>query len=176
MLMVVCGLPAAGKTTLSRVLASGLGSVHLRIDTIEQAIVRSGVAARPLGPVGYTVAHALAADHLRQGLIVVAECVNPLAVSRDGWQGLAEGLSVPFAEVEVVCTDPDEHRRRVRERTVDIPGLPLPSWEEITGNPYEPWTREHIVVDTAHRTVEACAQEVRARIRAIDGPSYDRGM
>ena len=164
MLIVVCGLPAAGKTTLSRVLACGLGAVHLRIDTIEQAIVRSGVAARPLGPVGYTVAHALAADHLRQGLTVVAECVNPLAVTRDGWQGLAEDLSVPFAEVEVVCTDPAEHRRRARERAVDIPGLPLPSWEEITGRPYEPWTREHIVVDTAHRTVEACVQEIRTRL------------
>jgi len=79
MLIIVCGLPATGKTTLSRLLARDLGAVHLRIDTIEQAIVRSGAAERPLGPVGYTVAHALAADQLRQGLAVVAECVNPLA-------------------------------------------------------------------------------------------------
>lgn len=166
MLIVVCGLPATGKTTLSQLLADGLNAVHVRIDTIEQAIVRSGAASRPLGPVGYAVAHALAADHVRQGLDVVAECVNPVAASRDGWLGLAADLDVPFAEVEVVCSDPAEHRRRAIERTVDIPGLPLPSWPEIEGLAYEIWPRDHIVVDTAHRTVEECLREIRAQLPA----------
>ena len=164
MLIIVCGLPATGKTTLSRLLARDLAAVHLRIDTIEQAIVRSGTAEHPLGPVGYTVAHALAADHLRQGLTVVAECVNPLAVTRDGWLGLATDLQMPFAEVEVVCSDRAEHRRRATERTVDIPGLPLPSWEEIATRPYDAWDRDHIIVDTAHRTVEDCLQELGERL------------
>ena len=166
MLIVVCGLPATGKTTLSRLLASDLGAVHLRIDTIEQAIVRSGTAEHPLGAVGYTVAHALAADHLRQGLTVVAECVNPLAVTRDGWLGLAAGIGVPFAEVELVCSDRAEHRRRADERTVDIPGLPLPSWQEITDRPYDAWDREHIVVDTANRTVDQCVKAVLEQLPA----------
>ena len=166
MLIIVCGLPATGKTTLSRLLAGDLGAVHLRIDTIEQAIVRSGAAERPLGPVGYTVTHALAADHLRQGLAVVAECVNPLAVTRDGWLGLATHLGVPFAEVEVVCSDRAEHRRRATGRTVDIPGLPLPSWEEISDRRYDAWDREHIVVDTAHRPVGHCVREVHDQLPA----------
>ncbi|MFC1436756.1 AAA family ATPase [Streptacidiphilus sp. N1-10] len=166
MLIVVCGLPATGKTTLSRLLARDLTAVHLRIDTIEQAIVRSGTAEHPLGPVGYTVAHALAADHLRQGLTVVAECVNPLAVTRDGWQDLAAEVQVPFAEVEVVCSDPAKHRRRAAGRTVDIPGLPLPSWQEIVDRRYDAWDREHITVDTAHRTVEDCLREIRDRLSA----------
>jgi predicted kinase len=166
MLIIACGLPATGKTTLSRLLARELGAVQLRIDTIEQAIVRSGVAGRPLGAVGYVVAHALAADQLRQGLAVVAECVNPLAVTRDGWRDLAAELGVPFVEVEVVCSDQAEHRRRVAERTVDIPDLPLPSWEDIVSRRYDAWDREHIVVDTAHRTVEQCVREVRQQLLA----------
>jgi len=169
MLIVVCGLPAAGKTALSQVLARGLGAVHLRIDTIEQAIVRSGAAGRPLGPVGYTVAHGLAADHLRQGLDVVAECVNPVAASRDGWLGLATDLGVPFAEVEVVCSDRTEHRRRAAERTVDIPDLPLPSWTDIEDLAYEAWSRDHMVVDTAHRTVEECLREIREQLPVAGG-------
>ena len=119
MLIVVCGLPATGKTTLSRLLASDLGAVHLRIDTIEQAIVRSGTAEHPLGAVGYTVAHALAADHLRQRLTVVAECVNPLVVTRDGWLGLAADIGVPFAEVELVCSDRAEHAELNVHRCAD---------------------------------------------------------
>ena len=166
MLIIVCGLPATGKTTLSRLLAGGLGAVHLRIDTIEQAIVRSGTSEHPLGAVGYTVAHALAADQLRQGLTVVAECVNPLAVTRDGWAGLATDMGVPFAEVELVCSDRAEHRRRAAERTVDIPGLPLPSWQQIADRTYDAWGREHIVVDTANRTVEDCVTAVLEQLPA----------
>ncbi|MFC1411923.1 AAA family ATPase [Streptacidiphilus sp. N1-12] len=167
MLVIVCGLPAAGKTTLSRRVARCLGAVLLRIDSIEQAVVRSGVAGHPVGAVGYVVAHAVAADQLRQGLSVVAECVNPVAASRDGWLGLATDLGVPFAEVEVICSDEVEHRRRAAERTVDIPDLPLPSWEQIIGSPYEAWEREHIVIDTAHRSVEDCVAAVLKEIRLI---------
>ncbi|MFG1805040.1 AAA family ATPase [Streptomyces sp. NPDC049040] len=173
MLIVVCGLPATGKTTLSRRLARGLRAVHLRIDTIEQAIVRSGAAGRPLGPVGYTVAHALAVDHLLQGLDVVAECVNPVAASRDGWLGLATDLEVPFAEIEVVCSDPAEHRRRVTGRTVDIPDLPLPTWADVEALAYDTWSRDHIVVDTAHRTVEECLREIDEQLPAA-GPEASR--
>ncbi|MGW3466431.1 AAA family ATPase, partial [Streptomyces olivaceoviridis] len=76
MLIVMGGLPGTGKTTLARLLAARIGAVHLRVDTIEQAIVRSGLAQHPVGPVGYVVGYALAEEHLRQGLTVIAESVN----------------------------------------------------------------------------------------------------
>lgn len=47
MLIVIGGLPGTGKTTLARLLASRIGAVHLRIDTIEQACVHSGPARGP---------------------------------------------------------------------------------------------------------------------------------
>lgn len=49
MLIVIGGLPGIGKTTLARLLAARLGAVHLRVDTIEQAIVRAGLARHPVG-------------------------------------------------------------------------------------------------------------------------------
>ncbi|MEV0617209.1 AAA family ATPase [Nonomuraea sp. NPDC050404] len=156
MLIVVGGLPASGKTTLSRLLASHLGAVHVRIDTIEQAIVRSGLARQPLGPAGYMVGYALAGDHLRQGLTVIAESVNPLTVTRDAWRETGEKAGVPVAEVEVVCTDPAEHRRRVTTRVLDIPDLRPPDWQQVVDREYEPWDRDHIVIDTAGRAPEDC--------------------
>lgn len=149
MLIVMGGLPATGKTTLARLLAARIGAVHLRVDTIEQAIVRSGLARHPVGAAGYVVGYALAEEHLRQGLTVIAESVNPLGVTRDAWSSTAVGAGVPCLEVEVVCSDPAEHRRRVTSRSVDIPDLPLPDWRQVVDREYEPWDREHIVIDTA---------------------------
>lgn len=160
MLIVIGGLPASGKTTLSRLLAGRLGAVHVRIDTIEQAIVRSGLARQPLGPAGYMVGYALAEDHLRQGLTVIAESVNPLRITRDAWREVAVKVGVPVVEVEVVCSDPDEHRRRVTTRSIDIPDLRPPDWQEVVEREYEPWNRDHVVIDTAGRSPEECLMEL----------------
>lgn len=138
MLIVIGGLPATGKTTL-------------RVDTIEQAIVRSGLAHHPVGPVGYVVGYALAKEYLHQGLTVIAESVNPLAVTRDSWRDVETKAAVAVAEVEVICSAPAEHRRRVTSRSVDIPDLPLPDWQQILDRDYASWDREHIVIDTAEQ-------------------------
>jgi predicted kinase len=149
MLIVIGGLPGTGKTTLARLLAAHLHAVHLRVDTIEQAIVRSGLARHPVGPAGYVIGYALAEDLLRQGLTVIAESVNPLAVTRNSWQNAGSQAAVPVVEVEVICSDADEHRDRVTTRSIDIPDLPLPDWQEVLNRDYEPWNREHLVIDTA---------------------------
>lgn len=98
---------------------------------------------------GYAVGYALAEEHLRQGLTVIAESVNPLSVTRDAWRDTAVRAGVRVVEVEVVCSDPAEHRRRVTSRSTDIPDLPLPDWQQVVDREYEPWDRERVVVDTA---------------------------
>lgn len=40
--------------------------------------MRSGSVAHPVGAVGYLFGYALAEEHLRQALTVIAELVNPL--------------------------------------------------------------------------------------------------
>jgi predicted kinase len=74
MLIVLSGLPGVGKTTIARELACALAAVYLRIDSIEQALRQAGLAVKAEG---YAVAHAVAADNLRAGQTVVADCVNP---------------------------------------------------------------------------------------------------
>ena len=147
-LVVLGGLPGTGKSTVAVPLARRLGAVYLRIDTIDQALRDSG-EMRELGGAGYYVAMAVARDQLRLGLTVIAECVNPEALTRDLWRDVAIDTGALLLEVELVCSDVAEHERRVATRTVDVPGLVIPTWQEVLDRRYEGWNRERLVIDTA---------------------------
>lgn len=160
MLIVFGGLPGTGKTTLARMVAKQQRAAYLRIDSIEQAIRASGMLTGEVGPSGYLVAYALAESNLNLGQSVVADSVNPLAITREAWRRAAANASVPCIEIEVVCSDPAEHRRRVETRETDVAGLRLPTWEDVRRRDYEPWNTPRLVVDTASRTVADIAAEL----------------
>ena len=161
MLIVLSGLPGTGKTTIAREVARAVGGVHLRIDSIEQALREAGV---PVEGEGYAIARAVAADNLALGRTVIADCVNPWRLTRDMWREVARGMGSDVLDVEVVCSDPAEHRRRVETRVSDLAGRRLPSWQEVLDRDYHPWDGDRLVVDTARAGVEACVQTIVARI------------
>lgn len=151
MLIVLAGLPGVGKTTMAREYARQIAATFVRIDTIEYALRQSGRVAGAMEDAGYRVAYAVAEDNLRAGLTVVADCVNPVQLTRDAWRAVAERAGVPLVEVEVVCSDSAEHRRRVESRGTDFPGWTL-TWQEVVEREYHAWDRDHIVLDSAGST------------------------
>jgi predicted kinase len=154
MLIILAGLPGVGKTTIARGLACQIGAVHLRIDSIEQALRDSGAFSEPMNDAGYRIGYAIAEDNLRIGRTVIADSVNPLMLTRDEWVAVANSVPVAAIEIEVMCSDAIEHRQRVETRAGDISGLTLPAWPEVVARDYESWNRERIVVDTARQSVE----------------------
>ena len=169
-LISVGGLPATGKTTVARALAAGLRAAYVRIDSIETAISRAeGQFEKTNGwdlPPGYLVGYDVAADQLRNGLDVVAESVNPLLVSRDAWRDTGIRAGARVIEVEVVCSDLDEHRRRAETRVLDVAGLANPTWEQITKREYAIWDRDRVVVDTAILDVGQSTELIRAALNS----------
>ena len=117
--------------------------------------------AEPINDAGYRVAYAIAEDNLRLGRTVISDSVNPIHLSRDAWISVAKRAQVCVAEVEIICSDPLQHRQRVETRASDINGLRLATWEEVISREYEPWHRQHIVIDTAGRHVLESVQELR---------------
>lgn len=165
-LIVLAGLPGTGKTTLARALAGRLGAVHLRIDTIEQALKDRFKDGDDMADAGYRVAYGLAGDNLRLGLDVVADSVNPIAVTRQAWRAVAEAAGAGLLEVEVVCSDTAEHRRRVETRQADIAGHRLPTWREVTERDYESWDRPPLRIDTAATAVEELVETLCRQLAA----------
>ena len=167
LLIVFSGLPGTGKTTLSQALARRLRAVHLRVDTIEQAL--RDLCSMDVQGEGYRLAYRVAADNLRLGMSVVADSCNPVELTRNEWTQVAITSDAGRVNVEVVCSDKVVHRHRVEARTSDVPGLVLPTWEAVVDREYDPWTTGRVVVDTANKTPEESFEEIACSIRSVQG-------
>jgi predicted kinase len=159
-LIIFAGLPGVGKSAIARELARRRKAVYVRVDTIEQPLLDAAVLTR--GDLGYIIAYGLAAENLRLGLEVISDTVNPIALTREAWRKVAVDAGAVSVEVEIVCSDPVEHRRRVETRTPDITGHAPPTWREVETREYHAWTRDRIVIDTAGRDLASCVAELEA--------------
>jgi len=135
-----------GKTTIARELARQLRAVHVRIDSIEEAILDSGVLSSSIDDAGYRVGNAVAADNLRIGRTVIADSVN---LFRFPAMRGSKSRTVPVSAVESrssvqtpknIGIGGNAHIRRSR---IAIPYLARRSLTRLP-----PWNRDHIVIDT----------------------------
>jgi predicted kinase len=162
MLIVFGGLPGVGKSAVAAAVARRLKAAWLRIDVIEVAITRAMDLSKEadIGPVGYVVAYDLARSNLALGVTVVADCVNAIAATRAAWRAVAADAGAACLEVEVVCSDIAEHRRRVEGRLTDPAALSPPTWAEVEARDYEPWPEAQLHLNTATLSAEAAAELV----------------
>ena len=126
----------------------------------------------PVQGEGYRLSYRVASDSLQLGTSVVADSCNPWELTRDEWQAVATDANADYVNIEVVCSDPKEHRNRVETRESPIPGLKLPTWGDVENRDYHPWTRSRIIIDTAGRTRHECFSTLAADIHTLTSPSH----
>ena len=161
-LVVLAGLPGVGKSTLAREVARALGAEWLRVDTIEASLLKAGLARSfETGLAAYVVARDLAEDRLSLAGDVVIDAVNGVEPARTMWRDLARTWGARLCILEVTCPDPVEHRRRVERREAATPPLPSPTWEEVLGREYVPWTEPVLSVDGTRPVAENLPRVLR---------------
>lgn len=151
MLIVMAGLPGSGKSTIADAVAVESKCAVLSVDPIEAAIWRAGVGTdEPTGLAAYLVAEDLARIQLTLGHDVVVDAVNAAEAAREQWRSLARAHDVALLFVEVFCSNPAEHKRRLEARRRDIPGFYEPTWESVEQRrgAFDDWTDERVRLDS----------------------------
>ena len=97
---------------------------------------------------------------------MIADAVNPVEETRAAWREVARRAGKRYVEIEIVCSDQAEHRRRVEARVVDIAEHQLLTWKQVCAREYESW-QAGIVVDTAGRDIDASVSELRKKLEDL---------
>ncbi len=159
-----------GKSTVARMLAQRTAAHWIRVDTIEQAL-RDDRPGVDVAGTGYLVAARLATDTLRIGQNAITDCVNPWSETRAMFRDAAARAGARCLEVEILCSDPAQHRHRVESRRPDIPGHTLPAWTDVLARDYRPWPGADLRLDTATLSPD----EAASRIAAVSRPDLRAG-
>ncbi len=150
-LTVISGLPGTGKSAVATGIATRLNAVHLSIDTAEDAMLGAGLPTGwETGVAAYEVTRAAAEQNLALGWDVVIDAVNDSEPARQTWRHAAGRAAVPLRFVLLICSNQQEHRRRLDSRRRGMRHLPEPTWDDVEtrASGYEPWTDDHILIDT----------------------------
>ena len=142
-LIVMAGLPGAGKSTIGEIVGARLGATVVSVDPIESAILRAGIDAdQPTGLAAYLVAEEIAEKELDSGRTVIVDAVNAAEPARLQWRDLAARADVRLRVIEVVCSDESLHRARLEKRERGLPHLEETTWRAVEQSleEYAPWT------------------------------------
>ena len=164
-LFIFSGLPASGKSTLAKHITKIYRAVYLRIDTIEQGLL--DLCHTEVQGEGYELSYRIANDNLKLGNSVVSDSCNTIDLTRKAWENLASLNGCRYINIEVVCSDKIEHQRRLKERVNEIENLKVLSWEDVVRREYHSWTEDRIIIDTAHKSIMSCVEELVNKIELL---------
>lgn len=117
-LVVVCGLPGAGKTTVSENIAERLDGQLYRTDVIRKELFHDPDYTPEEREAVYAELHRRAKATLDAGRSVVLDGTFKYREHRGESRRAAQNLDVPLALVQVVC-DENVVRERIRARSGD---------------------------------------------------------
>lgn len=163
-LFIFAGLPGSGKSSLVKGLAKATGATYIRIDTVEQAL--RDLCEFNVEGEGYRLSYRVASDNLKMGNNVIADSCNPIELTRMEWIEVGEKANANVVNIEIICSEKSEHRRRIETRASEVIGLKLPSWKDVENREYHPWTSDRIVIDTANKSINSAAQELLNAIQS----------
>jgi predicted kinase len=172
-LVVMAGLPGAGKSTIAEVVGNRLGLPIVSVDPIESAILSAGIDPdQPTGLAAYLVAETMAESVLAGGAGVIIDAVNAVEPAREQWVRLASRQGVPVKFIEVVCSDEDVHRTRLAGRDRRLPNFAEPTWHAVeqSMDEWETWTGSSAAVPRITLdSVEPLGRNVEQALAFIGG-------
>jgi len=177
-LIIMRGLSASGKSTVSRQLLDRLGAIRIRSDVERKRMfnatdsdpsankIDSGIYSAKASEQTYARLAMLATTIIDAGYSVIVDAAFLKHEQREPFQRLAGVLDVPYIILEVTAPD-DVLRSRIKQRKNDVSDADLAVLEHQLSNWRPLHENETATVITVNSTVKLDARALTDKINAI---------
>jgi hypothetical protein len=146
MLIMVCGLPGTGKTSVSKIIARKINGIILRTDVIRKQIIKEPEYTEREKRRVYENLLRETEDSIKEGENVILDATFYKKSLRKQIYDLARKANSELIIIECVC---DERKvfERMKKRKGDESEADFEVYKKIKRQ-WEPIEREHITIDT----------------------------
>lgn len=164
-LVVVCGPPGVGKSTVARTVRDRIDADRLRTDVVRRDVASDPAYTHDERRRVYDELFERARDMLADGRDLVLDGTFQYRETRTRAADLAAAFDADFHLVRVTCAKATV-RRRMAERTDGPSDAVFENYEEIRGA-FDPIRRDHVTVDNSD-SLERTGAQVRGIFPATD--------
>ena len=150
MIVIVCGLPGVGKTTLSRELAPIINAIILSTDKIRKELIPSPTYSWQERRLVYDVLVLLARYLHNAGVNCILDATFNTENSRKELTRKLALMPNQFSLIECTCSE-DKIISRLKNRKNDYSDADIFIYRKMK-KIYEPVSEEHIIVDTSNNS------------------------
>ncbi len=149
MLIIICGLPGTGKTTLAKAVAEKINAVYLNSDSIRMSMLEEREYTEEEKKRVYEAMFVEAEKQLTEGKNVVLDATFYKKELRETAEGVAKKADVGFFIVECV-THEDLLKERIfkRKKEESESEADFEVYKKVKTQ-FEPIEKEHLAVDTS---------------------------
>ncbi|WP_459194434.1 AAA family ATPase [Halosimplex sp. J119] len=155
-LVVQCGLPGVGKSTVAAEIADRLGVERVRSDAIRAELFDDPTYSRAEKDRVYATMLERARSSLAERRPAVLDATYERQVDRDDAAALADEIDADLQLVRVVCEE-SVARERIRQREDDPSEADVEVYENARER-FEPLDREHVTIDNSDDFAATCRQ------------------
>ena len=145
--VVVCGLPGAGKTTVAARITDRLGATRLRTDVVRKELFPAPEYTDEESAAVYDELFARTRRLVADGDSVVLDATFSERANRERARDLSTSLDAPFDLVAVEC-DQSVVEERIRRRTDDESDADV-EVHRLFRDRFDPVECDHVVVDNS---------------------------
>ncbi|MBI4475301.1 MAG: ATP-binding protein [Acidobacteria bacterium] len=160
MLVIVCGPPCSGKSTIAAALASRLGFPHLEIDRIRARLLPGSDLREEDRDAGYRCIHLIAEEMIRAQVSVILDATYGREIHRKEIGQIINSIGVVTFLIQCKVP-PDVALERFRQRPAGHPAVDLTEERVASLISEFVYSPEGIVIDTT-RSIDDCIAEIQA--------------
>ena len=146
-LIIICGLPGVGKTTVAKKIANKNGAILLRTDVIRKKLKETGYSKKARKSV-YDEMFRRARLLLKEGRNVVLDGTFYSQKWRQAAKNVAKSLKANFKIAEVVCSQ-EMVKKRLAKRKKDESEAKFKHYLIFKRKLFEPIKEKHTIIDTS---------------------------